>query len=337
MTTSLLASPAIAAFAAQVRAALDDLPTDEVDDLTDGLEADLAERAADLGNDELGDPAAYADELRGAAGLPPRRARARAKGLDTVIARAARQAWAELRQLYDHPAIRQVGSFLVALRPLWWLFRAWAIYCIVVGILHLPTFELSLLTFIVGAASLILSVQWGRGKWLPRTWIRRVFIGLNVLLVLCIPIVVIATLSAIGQQSASASSAVEYAPDGLSLNGKGIHNIFAYDENGNPLKNVQLFDQDGKPLIAVPDSALTYTDGWGAGANQVLVPNYQGRSAWNVYPLLHVSQQWIHGDQVSPNAHPKPVRLPFAKANPLLQAPTPTATPTPTPTATPAP
>ena len=37
----------VAAFAAAVRAHLDDLPADEVDDLTDGLESDLLEQAED--------------------------------------------------------------------------------------------------------------------------------------------------------------------------------------------------------------------------------------------------------------------------------------------------
>lgn len=39
----------IRAFAAAVRAELDDLPPEEVDDLLDGLEADLAEQASDSG------------------------------------------------------------------------------------------------------------------------------------------------------------------------------------------------------------------------------------------------------------------------------------------------
>ena len=60
-------------FAAKVREALSDLPPDELDELTDGLEADLAERAEESGL-ELGDPSAYAEELRAAAGYPPRSA-----------------------------------------------------------------------------------------------------------------------------------------------------------------------------------------------------------------------------------------------------------------------
>jgi hypothetical protein len=45
-------------FANAVRLALSDLPADEVDDLTDGLEADLAERAVDETAPVLRDPLA---------------------------------------------------------------------------------------------------------------------------------------------------------------------------------------------------------------------------------------------------------------------------------------
>ena len=71
MTTSTV-TPEIVAFAQGVRAALADLPAEEVDDLTEGLEADLAEAYAEDLQRELPDPAAYATELRAAAGLPMR-------------------------------------------------------------------------------------------------------------------------------------------------------------------------------------------------------------------------------------------------------------------------
>ena len=58
----------------QVRAELADLPPDDVEELTGGLEADLAERLAESpdGLAGLGSPQVYAAELRSAAGLPAR-------------------------------------------------------------------------------------------------------------------------------------------------------------------------------------------------------------------------------------------------------------------------
>ena len=61
----------IRAFADVVRAHLDDLPRDEVDEIVEGLTSDLAEQAAEGdGALDLGDPAAYAAELRSAAEMP---------------------------------------------------------------------------------------------------------------------------------------------------------------------------------------------------------------------------------------------------------------------------
>ena len=71
MNDTVQTSPAVAAFVAQVRARLGDLTEEEREELLGGLEADLAERLAE-GETELGDPAAYAAELRAAAGLEPR-------------------------------------------------------------------------------------------------------------------------------------------------------------------------------------------------------------------------------------------------------------------------
>ena len=65
----------VRAYVGAVRAWLGDLPPEEVEDLTAGMEADLAERAAESGGTLGGaarEPEAYAAELRSAAGLPPR-------------------------------------------------------------------------------------------------------------------------------------------------------------------------------------------------------------------------------------------------------------------------
>ena len=84
----------ISAFATSVRHALGDLPAQEVDDLTDGLEADLAQVYAGEHPRALPDPSAYAMELRTAAGLTVgakavKGLRAEAAGL----ARNARRSW----------------------------------------------------------------------------------------------------------------------------------------------------------------------------------------------------------------------------------------------------
>jgi len=67
----------VAAYVREVRSELVDLPAEDVDDLTAGMEADLSELAAEAGGDlfaRLGSPSRYAAELRSAAGMPERSA-----------------------------------------------------------------------------------------------------------------------------------------------------------------------------------------------------------------------------------------------------------------------
>ena len=106
-------------YVAQVRAALADLPLEDVEEFTTGMEADLTERLAEPGDgtlrDRLGEPEVYAAELRSAAGLPPRAAlvpveeACGAAPFGPVVG-------PELRCLEAMP-------WLGDLRPLWWAVR----------------------------------------------------------------------------------------------------------------------------------------------------------------------------------------------------------------------
>ncbi len=325
-------------FARAVRTALSDLPADEVEDLTDGLEADLAERASDQDSPDFGDPIAYASELRSAAGLPPRTA-TRPFGHAGVFATAWTDATNALRDLYSHPFASRIGAFVVSLRPIWWLVRAWAFYGVLVWLFNVPSFQLTPLTFIVGAGTLILSVQWGRGKWLPRLWMRHTLLGVNILLGVLTPVILIATLSGFTSQMdaayASGQNDGEHEQNGLTYNGHQVSNIFAYDSDGKALTQVQLYDQSGRPLYTVDGSGEPLIND---GGSTYLVPfgSKHGRGGWNVYPLSFLTQKQL-GDDGSPkkNAHPSPSKLNELLVPPLTKgAPKPTSTPTPTPTAT---
>ena len=115
--------PDVAGFVAQVRARLADLTEEEREELLGGLEADLAERLAE-GEADLGDPVAYAAELRAAAGLearprrgpwPSRCARAAGRPVTELLdaRRRARRWWPTNR---GSPSGRSPWH----LRPLWW-------------------------------------------------------------------------------------------------------------------------------------------------------------------------------------------------------------------------
>ncbi len=246
MTTSTV-TPEIAAFAQGVRAALADLPADEVEELTGGLEADLAEAYAEDLQRELPDPSSYATELRLAAGLP---ARGRVK---LGIASGISQNWHDTRSevtaaIRRNPALAAIAEFLAVLRPAWWVFRAWLATWLVaafVGIEQGYWFDWTGWFFVL-AAFVVVSVQWGRGQWRVRGLAPIIVVGNVVAVLLTVPVVAYAA-----SDSRDVYYSEPYMPEdltGVYLNGHEVTNIFGYDADGRPLSNVQLFDQDGKPL-----------------------------------------------------------------------------------------
>ncbi|RLP84154.1 hypothetical protein D9V34_05025 [Mycetocola lacteus] len=249
--TSISIDPRVDAFAAEVRARLGDLGPEEVTELTEGLEADLAERLADTG--DLGDATAYARELRESAGLP-------AQGPHVPPIQTSREWWAERRAqalaFSRRRGVAPITRFLVALRPVWWFARGFALF-LCIGTLGarlnwlLPADPLG---WIVLAALVVLSVQWGRGIWLGSRFLRILKAAASVVAVL---VLMIAIPSAINQLSyapyssgsASSDSFEAPIPEGLRMNGEPVDNIFAFDCAGEPINRVQLFDAGGKPLV----------------------------------------------------------------------------------------
>ncbi|AKT50180.1 hypothetical protein [Arsenicicoccus sp. oral taxon 190] len=129
--TIVLGDNEIRDYVTRVRRALDDLRADDLDELTVGMEADLAEIRSEAGSllARLGEPEDYAVELRAAAGLPPRSAVAsRIRGMREAAAQL-QAAYAETVQ--RHTWLRATQDYLVTLRPAWWLARAFlAVWCL---------------------------------------------------------------------------------------------------------------------------------------------------------------------------------------------------------------
>ncbi len=152
----------VAAFAAAIRAHLDDL--------TDGLESDLLEQAEDNdGTFADTDAAHYAAELRASAGLPDRPSPA-ALSLRSRFSGFADQARTRASELVRSSRFGAwLAELLLALRPVWWVFRGWAVY---VAGWTFTTGESRLLPnsiagWAVLVAVVLVSVEWGRGRWLP--------------------------------------------------------------------------------------------------------------------------------------------------------------------------
>ncbi|MFC4241833.1 hypothetical protein ACFOYW_00490 [Gryllotalpicola reticulitermitis] len=323
------------AFAAAVREALSDLPTDEIDELTDGLEADLVERAEESGGTStFGDPVAYAEELRSAAGLPPRGGPSTERRF--VGEEIARLLAAGVKGVRANPAGAWLLDLLVALRPVWWVLRGWTVYQVVIlvatgrstGVVPIDpqlVGSTKLAGWVLLLACVLVSVQWGRGRWLPWRWLRVLLIASSIGTVLAfIPVCYAAingTETAAEVNSASSSSIV---PQGLYDNGNEVYNIYAYGADGKPLSDVRLFDQDGHALQTNPDpDANTTFDGTTAnGQTLTLEPSQRadGVTAWQVYPL--------QSDGSSS------VTAPFTQVQPLLPtSPDAAATPSPEPSA----
>jgi hypothetical protein len=356
MSTTTL-SPEITRFAAAVRYALADLPPEEVDDLTDGLEADLAERQEESADAALGDPAAYADELRSAAGLPPRSA---------PPAAPRRSAWAAIGELPGRiagdwramtvrfPLLGRVGAFLIAVRPVWWLLRGWALWITVMTLVNNRAtvafdggpsyadsrFFLSPVPVVVLLACVVLSVQWGRGRWMPWRWVRAVVLVGSAVIAIALPFLLAWGVAQVNASvyTADALAAAESRPaDGLRQGDHQVTNVFAYDAAGNPVDRVRLYDQNGRQIAVNGSSQESYwelPDGTGA-----LVPGAGSPkgSGWNIFPLQRVSERDVQYGDLAKDATRRDADSPYVVVPPLKKAVDMTPSNVPTPGATPAP
>lgn len=332
----------IHAFAASVRRHLDDLPADELDDILDGLTADLAEQAAD--NDgilDVGDPANYAEELRSAAGFPPRgeavkrppvreRFATWRSGVGDGIRRSAFGAW--------------MLDLLVSLRPVWWVLRGFVVFGLIKGLVAiLPPWVYgpqsnwaspsSPLEWLLLIGIVIVSVQWGRDRWLPKSALRHLRTVISILAVIVLPFALVSAFTPRVEYIDDGG----YMPQGLMLDGVQINNIFAYDAEGNPIERVQLFTGKGTPIDLYGDG------GWGTHPGDdgtdieygthdnglyatIPMRDYRGQSLWNIYPLDEARIDLNTGlPKISTSKRPEP---PFLRA-PDLDATDPSPSPTP--------
>ncbi|TCI98655.1 hypothetical protein [Aeromicrobium sp. IC_218] len=278
MTTTTVPAQ-IADFARRVRAALSDLPAEEVEELTDGLEADLAEGFAEDLRRELPDPAAYADELRTAAGFPRPEPVARRR-------MSPGETWTDLvSRLSGNPAGSAVLDFLETVRPVWWVARGLVVtgWLIILSGRNGAPVPRDVGEWTLAVLLVVASVQWSRARS-RGTWWRRALVGANLVTALAVvPLVGEIAYQSVSWDEVDASG---YAGPGLVLDGEPVTNVFAYDAQGNPIRDVQLYDALGRPLVVEApqyadclDEACTES---GALTSRALE---NGQSAWNVFPL----------------------------------------------------
>ena len=320
---------------------LDDLPAEErtalVEDLAQHLEALGAEDDDRPVAVRLGDPIAYAADLRSAAGLPARSTgpRVRTEGLrvrwTTLLATPAAQ-----RVL---PALRELRRLLRELRPAWWVLRGYLLVFVasaaeVDGASDFPfpmPFGNPVLGLLLVVAAVAGSVALGR-RALPRP--------LNLVLALGGGILVLLSLAIWAAASdpypdGTSPYAMPYGPATEQAIGEypllsrygPVTDVFPYAADGTPLEGVLLYDQDGRPLQVGyqewwPDSCVRGLEQPPA-ADGVPVPNSFPQN----YELLGLDVD-IHTAPLAPGQCraevPRPdVPLPVFPPSPVEIAPAP--------------
>ena len=200
----------ITEFVDAVRARLADLPAEEIDDLTEGLEADLTDLVAERGGGALGDPDTYTRELRTAAGLEPvmriaRSRRSAGTAIDDALD-AAHDGWD--RAMGGLPG--RPMEFAESLRPAWWVLRALAAVLVVGLPLGINAYGFGILGWVAIAVAIVVSVQIGRKRWWPgnqgqpgaaRGWCRLLLVGLNAFAVLVVLVIASTVGNWVGQGS----------------------------------------------------------------------------------------------------------------------------------------
>lgn len=240
-------------FADAVRKELADLNKDEVAELTDGLEADLAERTMEEGN-ELGSPITYAAELRAAAGFNPKIQPAKVG----VIQRIGD--WIN-RTAHSNRTTAALYDFANSMRPVWWIIRAWLAW--VLGVSLIDGWSANRLVpsngthLVVLPLLILLSIQWGRGKWFRGKFFTKILAPLNLIALLLVPVGLSQINSAVDSVT-SMENDLMTRPDlsGLLLNGAVVSAIHAKDASGTYVEGLTFTDQDGNQLLQPSEPQL---------------------------------------------------------------------------------
>ncbi|MEV0329210.1 hypothetical protein AB0H63_22600 [Micromonospora echinospora] len=243
----------ITAYVERVRAALADLPPAQRDELTEDLSEHLAEVAAEDGGSlvgRLGEPEAYAAELRAAAGAPVRTGR----NLDQRVAGVALGVRTRLRaldvRLGPPLGYATASDYLRLLRPAWWLVRGYLAAMLVTAMSTggtfgvLPSLGGSHLAGLVLLAACVVGSLWlGRNAERLSRWPRRLVL---------VGSLGLAFFGLVG--AATVDGRARWGGyqgyDSVSVDNQysNIQDVFVYDGEGRLVRDARLFDQNGAPI-----------------------------------------------------------------------------------------
>ena len=298
MTTPTAVPSEVTEYLAAVRAALDDLPATERDDLLAEVEPSLLDAASETGGSvsaRLGPAEDFAAELRTAAGLqvPSRRA-----GEEPRLLLVA-------RRLARDPRVHELRR----LAPIWWVARGYllvAALALAAGaswslryffVPHVGTAWLGLLV-VAGAVALSIWI----GLRTPRAT-RLVVLGNLVLLGLAIPVLSHFRHRRLPERVVELT--VYQPTQGLTLNGVPVGNIYPFSRKGRLLHDVLLYTGSGAPLDA-PGAAID--------PQRRVLRTKSGKQILNAYPIRYFDPGT--GEVAHPGAAPQ-VRIPQIETPPL--------------------
>ena len=305
--------PEVTAYVGLVRAALRDLAPEDLEDLTGGLEADLAELAAESEASlltRIGEPSAYAAELRAAAGLPPAPSASATEpatrpGLAERSARVG-EWWRGV--LAERP-------WLAELRPLWWAVRGLVAWGAVSAVLGMSSWLVGLLLVAGSVWVGLRTLHWDAA-------VRRlVRIGNVVAGVLLQPSLLVLAAGS-GGAYVDDSGYVEYVPQGVVVDGEQVASFYVYDGQGQRVDGARIFTDTGTPVTMDP---------W-------IVPSLDGiveaESPLDTFPVDAGTLQGWTGNTLEPGGWTPPVLIGPASGADLSTDPAPAPQPSPSPSET---
>ena len=258
-------------YLAAVEQELADLPGDDrgalLEDLAQHLEALAGEDDDRPLSVRLGQPAAYAADLRAAAGLPASRGGAASSSVGLVErVRATAASWRAL------PATRETGRLLGDLRPAWWVARGYLVVLLPClhafdGVSDFPVpapLDNHLLGALLVLVAVAASVALGRRR-LPRP-LELLVAAFGILLLLATFVAWDRSQVSRGAYlGAGAPMSPQMASEYPLLSRYGpVTDVFPYSADGTPLEGVLLYDQDGRPLT------VGLQEWWADGCRRVL-------------------------------------------------------------------
>ncbi len=299
----LIRCEAVDYYAARVRAELSGVDPEVIDDLTDGLEADLTEAILDgLPEDDeassylttleldaldarFGSPESYAAELAQAADVQVPDVigdGAHRRGFRSLLADTRAGLMADRAAFVArHAWVRSTIDLLRSLEPAWWVLRGWGFYILAFALVgrHLAHSRHALLPgvplgWLVLVGLVLVSVQLGRSRFASRHSRWRWLLGLVgaasglAVLIGLVNLTSVATTDYDLDRDRAYSNGLLARENGVFIDGRPATNLFVYGPDGLPLHDVRILDQDGRPvLLGMPDYAQ---ETWG----------YVGNNGW---------------------------------------------------------